>query len=313
MPASDLSNRLKKRFSVLQKWAKRSEVSCFRVYNKDLPDYPLIVEWFEGAVLVWVYDRKRDETEDLRNRFWLEVREAVLLAFGCDERKLFMKSRRPQRGVHVQYEKLGVEQQNMVVQESGLQFELNLSDYLDVGLFLDHRFTRNYVKGLASGKRVLNLFAYSGSFSCYAAAGGAVSTTTVDMSATYIAWAKRNMALNGFSNRRCDRFIVENCLAFLKNERSHNRYDLIICDPPTFSQSKRMKSAFSINEDYPALIRDCLALLAPGGILLFSTNSKSFNFDASLFPAVQVQPFVSKGMRDFEGKLSHRAWEICCG
>ncbi len=310
MLCEELKNRLAKNVRLIAKWAKRHSVSCFRVYDKDLPNYPLIVDYYDGVVVAWLFERKRDETMELKQAFYDEVYASVLAAFECEPENVFVKYRQKQRGVQNQYEKLGQQAIVKRVTENGLMFEVNFSDYLDVGLFLDHRYTRQWVREQAKEKRVLNLFAYTGSFSCYAAAGAAVSTTTVDMNKGYVAWAQRNMMLNGFEGRSCDRFVEENCFSFLKQETSRNRYDLIICDPPTFSQSKQMKHCFSVNEDYVELVQDCLRLLAPGGKLMFSTNSKTFKFDPSLFPGVDCKSFVAKGMKDFERYMPHRAWLI---
>lgn len=310
MHAEELFNRIRKRFSFLKKWGKREGVTCFRVYERDLPDFPLILDWMDGVAIVWIYDRKKDETEVLKREFETIVREAVLGALKIDAGDLYLKSRGIQKGLDTQYGKLSRERETKIVEEGGLRFELNLTDYLDTGLFLDHRNTRAMCRDMSNGKRVLNLFAYTGAFTCYAIDGGASATTTVDLNANYIEWAKRNLVLNGFQNRGTDRFIVDNCLSFVKLEAGRGRYDLIVCDPPTFSNSKKMKYAFNVDEDYVDLLKACLKLLAPGGVVIFSTNSRSFKLDSGRFPAgVSVRDISHRSVpEDFRNRGIHRAW-----
>ena len=303
-------NRIKKRFSHLKKWARRSQITCFRVYAKDLPDYPVICDWYDGAVVAWIYDRKRDDTPAKKEVYLNAIQTAILTAFNIPEKDLFIKFRGPQKGF--QYQKLGHQRVIKTIEEQGLKFEINLSDYLDTGLFLDHRPTRQLCRSLAKGKRVLNCFSYTGSFSMYAIDGGAISTTSVDMSNTYSEWAQRNLALNGFKKRASDRFVIENCLSFLKNDATRNRYDLIICDPPTFSDSKKMTRSFDINRDYIELITDCTKLLAQDGLLIFSTNSKSFKLEPSKLPSqLQIKNITHKSVpEDFKSKRPHQCWLI---
>jgi len=312
MTTDDLNNRIKKRFSYLKKWAKREKITCFRVYEKDLPDYPLILDWYDGEAVAWIYDRKRDETETQKDKFNQAVKAAILQALDLAEDRLHLKTRRRQKGTGTQYEKLKRLNIKKVVEESGLKFEVNLADYLDTGLFLDHRDTRSMCRKLAKGKRFLNLFSYTGTFTCYAIDGGAISTTSVDLSASYTKWAERNLALNGFGQRGSDRLISENCLSFIKLEAARNRYDLILCDPPTFSNSKRMKTSFSVDEDYGDLIRSCLKLLSPSGTLIFSTNSRKFKLDPGELPSgLKIEDITEKTIPvDFRNRRIHSCWVI---
>ena len=307
-----LPNRLKKRFKHLLKWAKREQVSCFRIYEKDLPDYPLIVDWYDGDVVVWLYDRTRDDTPDKRTLFESFVWDSVCLGLGITKDHVFMKYRRRQKGLDSQYEKVLGPSYTKVVSEGGLQFEVNLTDYLDTGLFLDHRKTRHMCREMSKGKRVLNLFAYTGSFTCYARAGGAVATTTVDLSKTYCEWVARNMSLNGFQLRSSDRVLAQDCLSFLDQAQGKEVYDLIVCDPPTFSNSKKMKTTFSVDDHYAGLLRSCCSLLSPGGVILFSTNSRSFKFDQTCFSdTLTISELTDKTWSlDFQNKKSHRSWRI---
>jgi len=240
----DFSNRIKKRYSYLKKWARREAITCFRVYEKDLPDYPLILDWIDGEAVAWIYDRKKDETDDQKEAFTQSVKATILQALDLEDACLHLKTRRRQKGLGVQYEKLKRLNIKKVITESGLKFELNLEDYLDTGLFLDHRSTRALCRDLAKGKRFLNLFSYTAAFTCYAIDGGAISTTSVDLSTSYTKWAERNLALNGFGQRESDRLITENCLSFVKLEAAKTRYDLIFCDPPHLQQFQTDENPF---------------------------------------------------------------------
>jgi 23S rRNA G2069 N7-methylase RlmK/C1962 C5-methylase RlmI len=312
MAAQELSNRIKKRFSYLKKWAKRDSVTCFRVYERDLPDYPLIIDWYQDHAVVWIYDRTRDETDEQKDQFKSDVIDAILLALDIKKENLHLKERRRQKGVDSQYEKITELKSSKIIVEGGLKFEVNLTDYLDTGLFLDHRKTRLLCKSLAKGKRFLNLFSYTGSFTCYAAAGGAIATTTIDLNNGYTKWAEKNFALNKLGRRGDHRFIADNCLSFIKLEANKSYYDLIVCDPPTFSNSKKMKSAFSVDTDYVDLIKSCVKLLSLDGILLFSTNSRSFKLDREKFgEKITIEEITQKTVsEDFKNKKNHRCWKI---
>ena len=190
---------------------------------------------------------------------------------------IYWRTRRPQKGKS-QYEAIADVQERVVVEEGGLKFLVNFTDYLDTGLFLDHRATRARIRAASKGKRFLNLFCYTGVATVYAAAGGAASTTSIDMSRTYLDWAKRNLSINGIPGEH--RFVQEDCLAWLAAE-DKERYDLIFLDPPTFSNSKRMDHEFDVQRDHVDLIRATLKRLAPGGLLLFSTNFRKFKLDGA--------------------------------
>ena len=275
MMTHPLANRLKKRFSHLKKWAKRTDVTCFRVYHKGLPDYPLVVEWCDGVAVMWWYIRKRDESLAQQQAYEQECAQAVRDGLNCES--VYIKQRGKQKGVQTQYRPLGRARDGHIVQEAGLSFELNLSDYLDVGLFLDHRDTRARVRQMSDGKRVLNLFCYTGSFTCYAIAGGASETVSVDMSSTYTQWTERNLALNGTAVSAAHQVVCADVFSYVPD----GQFDVIVCDPPTFSNSKKMDQTFSVDRDYPQLLKKCLQWLAPFGVIVFSTNSTSFKMKAS--------------------------------
>jgi 23S rRNA (guanine2445-N2)-methyltransferase / 23S rRNA (guanine2069-N7)-methyltransferase len=224
---------------------------------------------------------------------------------------VFLKVRRPQKG-SAQYEKLASRQQFHEVMEGGHRFLVNFSDYLDTGLFLDHRITRAMLSELASSKRFLNLFAYTGSGTVYAAAGGAVATTTVDMSNTYTDWAKRNMTINGFTGEQYE-YVQANCLEWLDTAAGSRRYGLIFLDPPSFSTSKRMDGTFDVQRDHVALLNKTLKLLEPDGMLIFSNNLRSFKLDYDSFSGFAIKD-ISKATlpKDFERNPKiHQCWRIC--
>ena len=228
--------------------------------------------------------------------------------FSCDKQAIFIKQRGIQKGLQ-QYQKLEKKSVTKCVSEMGLQFEVNLSDYLDVGLFLDHRISRAWCYKHAKSKRVLNLFCYTGSFSCYALAGGAKHCVSVDLNKNYCDWAARNMALNGFSLGPNNVIYTKDCLGFLENNRDLGLFDIIICDPPTFSNSKKMTGSFNVDEHASQLIELCWPYLAKQGILLFSTNSKRFKLDIDLEHTLEnanVSPMGSKTQsQDFKNSGHH--------
>ena len=305
-----LMNRLIKKNKHLAKWAKRNHISVFRVYHKEIPEYPLTVDWVDGNVVAWWHERTRDDTEEKMSAYIADITQQLITAFSISPDRLFLKKRGIQKGTE-KYQRLDQQQKVITIEENGLKFEINLSDYLDIGLFLDHRHHRQAIRNLSQGKRVLNLFAYTGSFTCYAIAGGAKETTTVDMSPVYLHWTERNLELNNFKSGPSHHLISEDCLQFLEKET--HQYDIIICDPPTFSNSKRMKqSSFAIERDYPDLISQCERILAPSGLLLFSTNAKGFKLDPEILPknltiTEKTTPHTSE---DFKTCLPHQCWYL---
>lgn len=309
-----LANRLRKQQRHLRKWARHQGVTCFRLYERDIPEYPLIVDWYDGEAVVWLYDRIRDETPTAAAAYREQALAEILAGLELRPEQLFVKERERQKGLQNQYERVAQSQHVRVVLEQGLRFEVNLSDYLDTGLFLDHRQTRAMVRDRAAGQRCLNLFAYTGAFTCYAAAGGAIATTTVDMSRTYTQWAERNLGHNGFAAGRAHRLVTQDCFQFLAEAgQRREQYDLVVCDPPTFSNSSRMKRGhFEVEEDHPELINACLRLLTPGGVLFFSTNSRRFKLGETAVPA----PWSARELtpqtipEDFRNQRIHRCWLI---
>ena len=291
--AQMFANRLRKNLDNLGKWARREGVTCYRVYDADMPEYSFAIDLYsaagEGAdryAYVQEYAAPPSVAEErVRNRR-AEAVSVLPEVLGLPEDRIWFRTRRKRKGLD-QYTKLASEQEFHEVSEGGLRFLVNFDDYLDTGLFLDHRATRAKVRELASGRRFLNLFAYTGSATVYAAAGGAQSTTTVDMSRTYLEWAQRNLDLNGFTGRE-HVLIQADALEWVRNAPAGG-WDLIFLDPPTFSNSKRMAETLDVQRDHVALLASTLRLVAPGGVLIFSTNFTRFALDASVMALAEVE------------------------
>jgi 23S rRNA (cytosine1962-C5)-methyltransferase len=300
-----LRNRVLKNQRHLAKWARRAGVEAYRLYDRDIPEFPLAIDRYADWLHVQVFERKRPLAVDELEAIRAELADVL----GVPPQQVVLKHRRRQRGL-AQYEKRAADTPSFTVAERGLRFEVNLGRYLDTGLFLDHRETRQMVRERAAGRSFLNLFAYTGSFTVYAAAGGARRSVTVDMSHTYQAWSRRNLLRNGLDDPRRHSLVQADVLAFLARMRDERaRFDLVVLDPPSFSNSKRMRGIFDIQRDHPALLAQTLALLAPGGELLFSTNRQGFRLD----PAVQAQAGVEDISRmtippDFARHTPHRCW-----
>jgi 23S rRNA (cytosine1962-C5)-methyltransferase len=304
------SNRLTKVYRHRSKQSKGMGVSCYRLYDRDLPEFPISVDYYEGRLCVSEYRAKHGMTEEEHNE-WLEGTIQVLAdVLQIDDANIFTKERRRKTDRLSQYEKTAEEKVFFEVKESGLSFLVNLSDYLDTGLFLDHRLTRQMVKAESEGKDVLNLFAYTGSFSVYAAAGGAASVTTVDLSNTYIDWAKKNFHLNNLNDTKRYHFIVEDVKQYLREAKAAS-FDLIVMDPPTFSNSKKMKDILDIQRDHAELINEALRILRPGGVLYFSTNARKFELNASAIETNLIKDITRQTTPfDFEGKLLRWCWKM---
>ncbi len=317
-----LANRLRKRQRHLRKWARRNDITCYRLYERDIPEFPLIVDWYgdgkgSGEAVAWLYERKRDETPEQADAQRELTLNEICEGLDLTRDQLFVKERARQRGRDTQYERLDQSGHVHIVAEQGLRFEVNLGDYLDTGLFLDHRNTRALVRERAAGQRVLNLFAYTGSFTCYALDGGARATTTVDLSKTYCEWARRNVEHNGFGDRLAQpthQIVQADCLDFLTAEIDRGvGYDLIVCDPPTFSNSKRMaSSSFDVVRDHPALIGDCVELLNDGGALYFSTNARGFALETAQLPdGLTIEELTPQSIpEDFRNRRIHQCWRL---
>lgn len=360
------SNRLKRKYKELRKQMRKNRVSCYRLYDRDIPEVPVSLDLYEflpdgvDSVLeaarfmaaqnerlsandptvekeikertwavLYLYERPYEKAEK-EEAHWLDaMSNAAAGVIGIEASHIIKKSRgHKSHKDDEQYQKnenqIAVEG---LVQEQGQLFRLDLTSYLDTGLFFDHRSLRATVRDTASKKRVLNLFCYTGSFSVYAAQGNAAFVESVDLSNTYLSWAKDNMKLNGFTDKKRYEFTRADCMRFLQEKAVSAKggklapeefYDLIILDPPTFSNSKATTDVLDINRDWPQLVKDCLNILAPGGTLYFSTNSERIKFDISKIPPKTANgtEFERKDITeqtipvDFAGKKPHKVWEF---
>jgi 23S rRNA (cytosine1962-C5)-methyltransferase len=302
-------NRLEKVYKHLSKQAKRQGITCFRIYDHDLPEFPFMVEIYEDKLYVSEY-RRRHSMSDEEHGDWLnECKKIMAEVTAVSMENIFLRVRQKKEGRTGQYQKIDQSMNEFIVNENGLRFIVNLSDYLDTGLFLDHRITRQMVKESAAGKGVLNLFCYTGSFSVYAAAGQASQIVSVDLSKTYLNWAERNMGLNfpGFN----DHEIVHADVKQYLREVEAGSFDLVIMDPPTFSNSKRMEDFLDIQKDHVELINGCIRVLSERGVLFFSTNYTKFQIEEDKLNAAEVK-YITKQTTpfDFTGKLKRQCFKI---
>jgi 23S rRNA (cytosine1962-C5)-methyltransferase len=303
-------NRLAKVFRHKSKQAKRLGVSCYRVYDHDLPEFPLCIEFYGNKLYVAEYKRRHGMTEEEHDR-WMEATLLVIAeVLNISTDAVFLRLRQRKAGRLGQYQRIDQAKHEFVVEENGLKFIVNLTDYLDTGLFLDHRVTRQLVRGQCAGKKMLNLFAYTGSFSVYAAAGQAAEVVTADLSKTYLQWAERNMALNEFVDEQRYKFLHADVKQYLQTI-THRYFDIIVMDPPTFSNSKRMEDILDVQQDHVTLINQCLDGLVEGGVLYFSTNYTRFVLEKDKINSGNIKDITKATTPfDFEGKLSRYCFLI---
>jgi 23S rRNA (guanine2445-N2)-methyltransferase / 23S rRNA (guanine2069-N7)-methyltransferase len=313
--AAEFGNRLRKLARHLRRWPTKRGITCYRIYERDIPEVPLVVDRYEDALHIAEFDRPHDRTA-AEHADWLDhMVAAAAEALETPRELVFVKHRQRQRGA-AQYDRLDNRHVERIVHEGGLKFKVNLSDYLDTGLFLDHRLTRGMVRDAAAGKRFLNLFAYTGSFTVYAAAGGTAETITVDLSANYLDWAQENLQLNGLHgyNHQFVRADSREFLGELSRQRDAALFDLAVVDPPTFSNSKRLDEDWDIQQDHGELLKQVLRVMAPGGIVFFSTNSRRFKLDEQSMVGATVREITKHTIpEDFRNKRIHRCWKIVCG
>lgn len=366
------ANRLRRKYKELRKQMRKNRVSCYRLYDRDIPEIPVSLDLYEFLpdgvdsvieaarfmaaqnqrlsandpavekeikertyAVLYLYERPYEKSDEDEEQ-WLDAMAAAAAGLiGIEISHIIKKSRGHKN--HKDGEDNAQYQKNShaelvsafpiegLVQEQGQLFRLDLTSYLDTGLFFDHRPLRSTVRDICSKKRVLNLFCYTGSFSVYAAQGNAAYVESVDLSNTYLAWAKDNMKLNGFTDKKHYEFTRADCMRFLQEKAvaakgsklaPEELYDLIILDPPTFSNSKATADVLDINRDWPQLVKDCLNILASGGTLYFSTNSERIKFDISKIPPKTAagSDFTWKEITeetipvDFAGKKPHKVW-----
>lgn len=360
------ANRLRRKYKELRKQMRKNRVSCYRLYDRDIPEIPVSLDLYEFLpdgvdslleaarfmaaqnerlsandpavekeikertyAVLYLYERPYEKSEE-DEADWLDaMAKSAADVIGIDASHIIKKSRGHKSHKDDQQYQKNEEQMTVegLVMEQGQIFSLDLTSYLDTGLFFDHRSLRASVRDTCSKKRVLNLFCYTGSFSVYAAQGNATYVESVDLSNTYLAWAKDNMKLNGFTDKKKYEFTRADCMRFLQEKAvaakggkltSEELYDLIILDPPTFSNSKATTDVLDINRDWPQLVKDCLNILAPDGTLYFSTNSERIKFDISKIPAKTAAgtEFSCKEITeqtipvDFNGKKPHKVWKF---
>jgi 23S rRNA (guanine2445-N2)-methyltransferase / 23S rRNA (guanine2069-N7)-methyltransferase len=313
--AVSFANRIKKNLKKLSHWVKQNHINCYRVYDADLPEYAVAIDLYQGD-LTWIcvqeYEPPKTIDEHKANQRLAGLLSEIPKIFGIDRNQIFLKIRRKQKNTD-QYEKQGDQGHFHVIEEGGCKLLVNFEDYLDTGLFLDHRPIRLLIQRQARNKRFLNLFGYTGSATVHAAIGGALATTTVDMSNTYLNWAKKNLEMNTSQGEH--EFIQADCLEWLTNEATQpqgRQYDLIFLDPPTFSNSKRMNDVLDIQNDHIAIINNATTLLAPNGILYFSTNFRRFKMDYEALTGLKVEDITATTIpEDFaRDQKIHYCWRI---
>lgn len=305
------ANRLGKNIQHLRKWAKRQDLQAWRMYDRDVPQYPFAIDIYGEHIHLQEYDTGWLMHQSEYEAWIAEVMEAIVFVTGLPLENIHFKRRIRQKGKE-QYEKTGKESADFVVFENGRAFWVNLDKYLDTGLFLDHRPTRQKVGAMAAGKRFLNLFAYTGSFSVYAATGGAVSSETVDLSNTYLNWAQRNFNLNQINNTE-HQLIRADVFQYLHEAvANQKRFDLIVMDPPSFSNSKKMLDVLDVQRDHVKLIDAAMKLLSIDGTLFFSNNLRGFELASNLEQLYQVLDVTKRSIpEDFRNHKIHQCWEIC--
>lgn len=310
---TEIHQRIQKNYSKLLPWSERHNITAFRLYDRDIPSYPFIVDLYNDYTIL--YDRREEmDFQSQRLGRFEEIQTAILQGLGRDAQKLILKVRqRQQEGS--QYNRVSDLGKQIKVQETQARFWINLTDYLDTGLFLDHRLTRQMIFKLAKGRHFLNLFSYTSSASVFAALGSAKSTTSVDLSNTYLNWSQENFALNGILTSDVPTpssphaFVNADTMTFLQND--NGIYDLIFLDPPTFSKSKKFEGTFDIQRDHKELIELTVAKLSKQGTLLFSTNRRDFRLDLEGLKKLSVIDITAKSIpKDFHDGKIHKLFQI---
>jgi 23S rRNA (guanine2069-N7)-methyltransferase / 23S rRNA (guanine2445-N2)-methyltransferase len=307
--AAEFANRLRNRARHFRRWPTKRGITCFRLYERDVPDVPLVVDRYEDALHIAEFARPHDRSP-AQHADWLDLMaRTAAKVLEVPRERVFLKHRDRQRGAG-QYQRIDNRDARFSVQEGGLKFIVNLSDYVDTGLFLDHRITRQMVRMAAADKRFLNLFGYTGSFSVYAAAGGAVGTTTVDKSATYIDWARENLELNGFT-AASHQLVRSDIRAFVDELAADNIWDLAVVDPPTFSNTKGLEDDWDVERDHGELLRRLAPHIASGGMVFFSTNFRRFKLDEAPLADYTIRDITRQTIpEDFRNERIHKCWQL---
>lgn len=307
-----LVNRVRKNARPLRRWARREGVTCYRLYDRDIPEIPLVLDWYDGRLHAAEFRRRAPDPERTGAAWMATLVGAVAEALEVDPGEVYLKARERQKGVR-QYQAQGRRERRVVVEEGDHRFLVNLRDYLDTGLFLDHRPLRARVEAEAAGARFLNLFCYTGAFTVYAAAGGAVASTSVDLSPTYVEWARDNLALNDLASPEHELWQADTFAALEELQPAGRRFDLAVVDPPTFSNSKRTDTVFDVQRDHGRLLAATLAVMRPGGVVYFSTNHRRFTLEATPGAAVCEDITGSTIPPDFRDRRIHRCWRLVAG
>ncbi|MDV6029074.1 MAG: bifunctional 23S rRNA (guanine(2069)-N(7))-methyltransferase RlmK/23S rRNA (guanine(2445)-N(2))-methyltransferase RlmL [Phycisphaera sp. RhM] len=307
------ATRLRKRAKHLRRWPTKRNITCFRLYERDIPEIPLIVDRYEDHLHITEYERPHDR-DPAQHANWLDLMARTAgETLDVPPANVHFKRRGRQKD-NTQHEKVDHTGNRIVVQEGGLKFLVNLDDYVDTGLFLDHRIARSMVRDLAAGKWLLNLFSYTGSFTVYAAAGGARKTTSVDLSNTYLSWTKDNLRINGLiDEKRQDghTFIASDVAQFIAEHPPGERYDLVVFDPPTYSRSKKTERDWNVQTDAVPMLQSLLPLVRKGGVIFFSTNFRRFKFDPADLDVTECHEISKQTVpEDFRNRRIHRCWRI---
>lgn len=300
-------NRLKKNIKKLDAWAKQANYQAYRIYDRDIPEYPYIVDRYENYYIVFEKGKKLTEEEiSLRQRKIDDIRQAISELCQTSEEFILFKNRKIQKGLD-QYSKLSDQTKKIIINEGNAKFLINLTDYLDTGLFLDHRPIRKKMQKISKGKKVLNLFSYTCSVSVHAAIGGGI-VTSVDLSKTYINWGKENFVLNDIEPSK-HYFIVADCIKFLQDCK--DQFDIIFIDPPSFSNSKKFEGVFDVQRDHVKMLEHAKKLLSPNGIIIFSNNLRSFKINEDLKKIFQITDISKSTIPiDFNDPRIHHCFEL---
>ena len=309
--ATMVANRINKNLKKLKSWLKTQEINCYRVYDADMPEYSAAIDYYDGYLHIQEYTAPKTVDEEKAKQRFMDIVFAVEHVFKCGSDKIFIKQRAKQKG-NQQYQRRDRSRHFIEVKEYDCQFLVNLSDYLDTGLFLDHRPVRKMIASKAKAKHFLNLFCYTATASVHAAMAGAKSTTSVDLSPTYVEWAEKNFALNGLNDYK-NRVIAEDCFSWL--QANDKKFDLILLDPPTFSNSKRTESTLDIQKDHVDLITLAMHSLTPDGTLIFSNNYRRFKLDTDELAQFNIEEISAKTIDpDFErNNKIHQCWLVQWG
>jgi 23S rRNA (guanine2445-N2)-methyltransferase / 23S rRNA (guanine2069-N7)-methyltransferase len=302
-----LINRLRKNQRILGKWARHQNIECFRVYDRDLPEYAFAIDCYGEYVQMAEYQAPSEISDEKVSTRREQAIAAVQEVFGLPREHIALKSRERQRGTQ-QYEAQDRSKTFFVVNEGPARFWINLKDYLDTGLFLDHRPIRQFIRENAKGKSFLNLFCYTASASVQAALGGATSTLSIDLSNTYLDWARRNFLLNKIGGKN-HRLKKADCIDYLSSK--YEKFDLIFLDPPTFSNSKSSSNVLDVQKDHGMLIRNAMNKLERDGLLIFSTNKLNFKLDSESLKKFEIRDYTKSSLdKDFQRRKIHQTWLI---